>query len=158
MIRVLFVCTGNICRSPTADGVFRQMVENAGLAHRIDVDSCGTTGYHVGEKPDPRAREFAQSRGYDLSNLRARQLSNRDFTDFDYLLAMDDGHLATMQRACPKEHQGKLRLFLDFHPDHRGKDVPDPYYGGQSGFVRVFDLVEETSGHFLRYLHETHGL
>jgi protein-tyrosine phosphatase len=139
---VLFVCTGNICRSPTADGVMRRMVRDAGLAHGVRVDSAGTHDYHVGEPPDARAQEHARRRGYDLSGLRARQVVIEDFESFELILAMDRGHLAILRRIAPPPHRHKLRLFMEFAPGWRAEEVPDPYYGGPAGFERVLDMVE----------------
>ena len=133
MKSVLFVCTGNICRSPSADGILRHMAAQEGLDLRID--SCGTHGYHIGEAPDHRSIQVARDNGVDLSFLAARKLSAEDFENFDLLLAMDSGHLTTMQRLCPPEHTHKLRLFLE-----NGADVPDPYYGSISDFEHVYDL------------------
>lgn len=144
-MKVLFVCTGNICRSPTAEGVFRHMVAEAGLGHRIAADSAGTHGYHIGDPPDPRSCEAAAGRGFDLTNLRARKVTARDFHDFDLILAMDQGHLAHLQAMRPKDARADLKLYLDFHPAIRTRDVPDPYYGGPEGFARVLDMVEDTS-------------
>ena len=158
MISVLFVCTGNICRSPTADGVFAHMVAQAGLSRQIHVDSCGTTSYHVGDPADRRAVKEARKRGYDLSHLRGRQLAKSDFDTFDYLIAMDDGHLDVLHRSCPENRQDRLKLFLDFHPSRSGQSVPDPYYGGAGGFTHVLDLIEETSQSLLDHLREYHGL
>jgi protein-tyrosine phosphatase len=135
-MRVLFVCTGTICRSPTAAGVFSHFVRQAGLQATIHVESAGTHDYHSGNPPDARAQEHARLRGYDLSALRARQVRKRDFAEFDHIVAMDSGHLAILERNCPPEHRGKLRMLI------RGRDVPDPYYGGAEGFERVLDLVE----------------
>lgn len=142
MIKVLFVCTGNICRSPTAEGVFRALVEAEGLAGRIATDSAGTHGYHVGEAPDGRSAAAALRRGVDLSDLRARKVRPGDFSDFDLVLAMDRGHADILRRQCPPDLAGRVRLFLDFAPDLGIKDVPDPYYGGGDGFERVLDMVE----------------
>jgi protein-tyrosine phosphatase len=135
-VKVLFVCTGNICRSPTAAGVFAHYVERAGLAGAVSVASAGTHDYHVGNPPDARAQDHALRRGYDLSALRARQVRRRDFAEFDLILAMDRGHLELLKANCPEEHRGKLRMLI------RGRNVPDPYYGGPEGFDRVLDLVE----------------
>ncbi len=134
-MKVLFVCTGNICRSPTAEGVLKEMARKEKLA--VHVESRGTHDYHVGEPPDARAQQHAKRRGYDLSAQRARHVSKSDFETFDLIVAMDRGHLRMLQRTCPAEHRGKLRLFL---PD---RDVPDPYYGGPDGFEQVLDMVEE---------------
>ncbi|GGP27424.1 low molecular weight protein-tyrosine-phosphatase [Silvimonas amylolytica] len=140
--RVLFVCTGNICRSPTADGVMRQLVRKAGLQERVDIDSAGTDDYHVSEAPDRRAQQHARKRGYDLSFLRARQVHKPDFSQFDLILAMDKGHFTRLERQCPAEYRDRLKMFLDFAAGQAGKDVPDPYYGGPDGFEHVLDLVE----------------
>ena len=134
MRSILFVCTGNICRSPTAEGVLRRLAEKESIA--IRVESRGTHDYHVGEPPDERAQHHAKRRGYDLSAQRARHISERDFEEFDLVVAMDRGHLRILQRLCPPQHARKLRLFL------QENDVPDPYYGGPEGFERVLDLVE----------------
>ena len=142
MVSVLFVCLGNICRSPTADGIFRQMVEEAGLAGQVTIDSAGTGDWHIGHSPDARTAEKARERGYDLSKLRARQVCSDDYPTFDYILAMDEQNLADMQRQCPPEHQRKLGLFLDYAEGAEVRAVPDPYYGGPEGFDRVLDLVE----------------
>jgi len=141
-VRVLFVCMGNICRSPTAQGVFRKLVREAGLEDAVEVDSAGTHAYHVGNAPDPRAQQTARGRGLDLSDLRARQIRQEDFAHFDYILAMDEDNFYALSLICPAEHQGKLRLLMEF-ADHWGeREVPDPYYGGDQGFERVFDMVE----------------
>jgi protein-tyrosine phosphatase len=139
---VLFVCTGNICRSPTAEGVFRELAQRAGLVVRVD--SAGTHDYHAGEAPDRRAVAHARQRGYDLTLLRARQVAAPDFEEFDLLVAMDRGHLRILERMAPPVHRGKLRLMLEFAGQPEG-DVPDPYYGAGDGFERVLDLVEAAS-------------
>ena len=151
MRRILFVCTGNICRSPTAEAVARHLVETAGLRGRIEVDSAGTQGYHAGEAPDPRTQKAAKLRGYDLSRLRARKLELRDFQEFDLLLAMDRRHLETLQRQCPEVYKPKLELFLPFGGAHHyGDEVPDPYYGGPKGFDLVLDMCEAAAQGVLR--------
>lgn len=144
-MRVLFVCTGNICRSPTAAGVFAALVRQAGLQDAIHVESAGTHDYHVGSPPDLRAQHHARQRGYDLSALRARQVRRRDFAEFDLIVAMDRGHLEILEDNCPEAHRGKLRMLIP------GRDVPDPYYGGPEGFDRVLDMVEAAC---LALLHE----
>lgn len=150
--KLLFVCTGNICRSPTADGVFRHMVRQAGLADIYYGDSAGTHGYHVGEPPDLRAVRVAQKRGYDFADLRARKLVANDFDDFDYLLAMDAGHLRQLQK-LGKNTQATICMFTDFLDDaDKGTDVPDPYYGDLKGFEQVFDLVEKSTAALLAHL------
>mgnify|MGYP001810359147 CR=1 FL=1 len=152
MVKLLFVCTGNICRSPTAHGVMRALVAQAGLADRVAVESAGTHAYHVGEAPDPRSVAAARRRGYDLSDLRARQVRAADFATFDLILAMDHGHLAQLRRACPPLKHDRLRLFLSYAP-HLGIDeVADPYYGGPEGFERVLDEVEAAARGLLESL------
>lgn len=150
--KVLFVCTGNICRSPTAEGVARGLAEKAGLAHRFEFDSAGTHGYHIGEPPDPRTVAAAAKRGYDLAPLRARRVTDFDFVRFDHVLAMDRGHLDILKRACPAERRHTLGLFLDYAVRHDEDEVPDPYYGDASGFERVLDLVEDAADSLIRRL------
>lgn len=140
---VLFVCMGNICRSPTAEGVLRERAAIAGL--RLDIDSAGTHGYHVGEAPDRRAQKHALRRGYDLSRQRARQIQDDDFLRFDLILAMDKHNLALLQRQCPPEQHSKLKLFLSYGRLDPAGEVPDPYYGGDAGFERVLDLIEDAA-------------
>lgn len=140
--RVLMVCTGNICRSPTAHGVLQHKLQGLGLGQRIEVDSAGTFA-HRGSAPDPRTQAAAQRRGYDLSRLRGRSLQEQDYERFDLLLAMDTGHLELMSSRCPEPHRGKLALLLAFCPRPDGLvEVPDPYYGGPEGFDRVIELIE----------------
>lgn len=150
--RILFVCMGNICRSPTAEGVTRTLAERQGLAEVFEFDSAGTHGYHIGNPPDQRARQSAAERGYDLSALKARQVNEFDFVRFDHILAMDRDNLALLQQACPEQHQGKLRLFLEFAANFAEDEVPDPYYGGPEGFARVLDLVEDAANGLLNQL------
>ena len=151
-VSVLFVCMGNICRSPTAHGVFRKLVEEAGLQDRIEIDSSGTHAYHVGKAPDPRAQETARRRGLELGDLRARQVSQEDFERFDYILAMDEENQYSLSLICPLEHQQKLRLFMEFAPEWGVREVPDPYYGGATGFEQVFDMVEEACRGLLEHI------
>lgn len=141
MTCVLFVCLGNICRSPTAHGVFESLVKAKGLAEQIHIDSCGTGGWHIGESPDKRATAHARKRGYDLSHLRARQVQSNDFYEFDYILAMDEANLRELDLLCPKDAKVIPQLFLSFG-DYSETEVPDPYYGGERGFEHVLDLVE----------------
>ena len=143
MTKVLFVCTGNICRSPSAEGVFRHMVEDAGLSGVIGVDSAGTHAYHLGEAPDPRSQAAARKRGYDISTLVARQVKAEDFREFDFILAMDWENLAALQQMCPKIYQHKLMLLMRFSNEFEEATVPDPYYGGPEGFGKVLDYIED---------------
>lgn len=141
-VRVLFVCMGNICRSPLAHGLFAHRVRESGLEDVVEVDSAGTHAYHVGEPPDRRMQQTAQARQIDLSTLRARQVDAADFERFDYVLAMDESNYDILRDICPAGREGRLRLFLEFATDRPETEVPDPYYGGASGFERVYDLVE----------------
>jgi protein-tyrosine phosphatase len=150
--RVLFVCTGNICRSPTAEGVLRKLAADAGLAHRIVVDSAGTHGYHVGEAPDARSQTHARQRGYDLSELRARRFTREDFHAFDLILAMDREQHAILARLAPSSAGQKLRMMLEFARRPGGDEVPDPYYGGPDGFELVLDLIEDAAEGLLDHL------
>ena len=150
-MKVLFVCLGNICRSPTAEAVFRDLVLRQGRELQIEVDSAGTHGYHIGDPPDGRAQAAARRRGFDMSRLRARQIHASDFEEFDLILAMDRDNLAELERRCPARLRGRLRLLLEFEPSGE-LDVPDPYYGGESGFERVLDLVEAAARGLLEEL------
>jgi protein-tyrosine phosphatase len=152
MRSVLFVCTGNICRSPTAQGVFRKLVADAGLADRITVDSAGTHGYHVGEPPDRRTQIAARTRGYDLSDLRARQVGPEDFHRFDLVLAMDRQHREILARLAPASAGHKLRLMMEFARRSAHEEVPDPYYGGPASFELVLDLLEDAAEGLLAIL------
>ncbi len=140
---VLFVCTGNICRSPTAEGVFRALAARRGVLERLRVDSAGTHDYHAGEPPDARAVEHAARRGYDLAALRARQVRRSDFDDFAWILAMDRTHLRLLKAQAPGGSIATVTLFTDHSRGWRGLDVPDPYYGGPGGFEKVLDMAEE---------------
>lgn len=144
-MQILFVCLGNICRSPTAHGVFERKLEWAGLDQRVSVESAGTGAWHLGKAPDPRAQAAARTRGYDLSHLRARQAEPSDFDRFDYILAMDQDNLTELQMMMPEDYDGHLGLFLDFSDYSQVREVPDPYYGEGGGFEQVLDLVEEAS-------------
>jgi protein-tyrosine phosphatase len=140
---VLFVCMGNICRSPTAEGVFAHMLREAGLAERVRVDSAGTHNYHPGSPPDERSQQHALHRGYNLSSLRARRVQAEDYERFDLLLAMDWDNLALLEDDCPPEHARKLRRLMEFAQVSSHTVVPDPYHGGDQGFEDVLDLVEQ---------------
>lgn len=142
MVKVLFVCMGNICRSPTAQGVFEQLVTREGLQDRIHIDSAGTHAYHIGEPPDARAQAAAKRRGIDLSPQRARRVDTADFLEFDYVLAMDRSNYEDLHAICHPEYTERLKLFLAYAPEAGEQDVPDPYYGGAQGFERVLDLIE----------------
>jgi protein-tyrosine phosphatase len=156
--RVLFVCMGNICRSPTAHGVFEAKVREAGLADRVEVDSAGTHSYHVGAPPDHRSQAHALKRGFDLSTQRARQLTPEDFETFDLVLVMDWENLVTAERLCPPARAKKLRRFAEFFQQHDSPVVPDPYQGGADGFEHVLDLVEDGSAGLLAHVRRELGL
>lgn len=141
-MKVLFVCTGNICRSPTAEAVLRGLAVRRKLGERVFADSAGTHGYHIGEPPDPRTRDAAGRRGYPMAGMVARKVSVSDFAAFDLVVAMDQGHFHALKRLAPPGAAGKLRLFMDWVDDAASRDVPDPYYGGPSGFEDVLDIVE----------------
>ena len=156
MIEVLFVCMGNICRSPTAEGVFRHIVEGAGHKQKIGIDSAGTIAHHAGESPDPRAQETALRHGVDLSKQRARQVLVADFNRFDYIIAMDKENLSELRNLKPASFDGHLGLLLDFAPSVKRDSVPDPYYGGDGGFEAVFEMVTEASHGLLRDIEGNH--
>lgn len=156
-VSVLFVCMGNICRSPTAEGVFRHVVTASGLADAIYIESAGTHGYHAGEPPDRRSQAAADRRGYSLASLRARRFDATDFERFDYVLAMDRENLAWLEELAGDDHRERLSLFLSF-AEGVGDEVPDPYYGGAAGFERVLDLVEEASQGLLATLRTRHSI
>lgn len=143
MNRLLFVCMGNICRSPTAEGVMRQRLQEHGLDRRVEVDSAGLESYHVGDAPDRRAQAAARRRGYDLSGLRARQVAPEDFARFDLILAADRSVLKELRRLCPDQYAGRLALCLDHSRRFKGQEIPDPYYGGPQGFERTLDMIED---------------
>jgi protein-tyrosine phosphatase len=148
-LSILVVCTGNICRSPTAEGVLRHLAAKRGLADRVQVRSAGTHDYHVGESPDPRTVKHASKRGYDLSTQRAQQVMNEHFHECDYILAMDRGHLRILKGLAPGDAKARLGMFLEASARWKGEDVPDPYYGGVDGFERVLDMVEEAAERWL---------
>jgi len=156
-IGLIFICMGNICRSPTAEAVFRHQVEQAGLTEQILIDSAGTHDYHIGEAPDARTQRAARKRGYDLSNLRGRQVVVADFYRFDYMLAMDEANLEILKRLRPRDAQSHLGLLLEFAERHTEREVPDPYFGGADGFERVLDMVEDAAAGLLKHL-RTRGL
>ncbi len=144
-MKVLFVCLGNICRSPMAEGVFRAEIEKRGLGEQVEIDSAGTSDWHVGEPPDPRAVKAAAARGYDIGHLRGRQVSANDFAHYDLVLAMDHENLDHLLRMAGPDQVHKVRLFMDFAPSAPEEEVPDPYYGGEEGFAYVLSLLEEAA-------------
>ena len=153
-MRILFVCLGNICRSPTAEAVVRALAARELPEVGLEVDSAGTAAYHVGEPPDPRMQAAAARRGYELKALRARVVEPRDFERFDLILAMDRENLEVLHRRAPEQARERVRLFLEFSPDSEPREVPDPYYGGANGFEEVLDLVEAAARGLLGYLHQ----
>ncbi|HXW11016.1 MAG TPA: low molecular weight protein-tyrosine-phosphatase [Steroidobacteraceae bacterium] len=148
-MRVLFVCMGNICRSPTAEGVFREFARRHAPDLELEIDSAGTHDYHVGEPPDPRALKAASTRGLDISGLRARQVEAADFERFDLILAMDRLNYETLRERSPPAFRSRIRLLLEFADDASREDVPDPYYGGPKGFEEVLDLLEDAAAGLL---------
>lgn len=157
-VSILFVCMGNICRSPTAHGVFRHRIAEAGLLQRVRIESAGTHDYHVGHGPDRRARSAARDRGYEFDDLRARQVEDADFDRFDYILAMDRDNLAILRQRGGRAPRAEIGLFLDYAPDVAGREVPDPYYGAPNGFEEVLDLVEAGADGLLAHLRRSHGI
>lgn len=158
-IRVLFVCLGNICRSPLAEGVFRDMVEKAGFADAFEIDSAGTGAWHVGEMPDPRMRATAKRYGIDISSQRGRQLQRLDLSEFDHVFVMDKTNLHDALSLDPDgDHGTRVRLFREFDPEPGGYQVPDPYTGGQEGFEKVYTIVERTSRAILDRFREIYSL
>jgi len=150
--RVLFVCMGNICRSPTVEAVFKEVARRELPDRVIEIDSAGTHAYHDGHAPDPRAQRAAQRRGIDLSALRARRIQAEDFSRYDLVLAMDPLNVAVMEEHCPAEHRARIRLLMEFAPAIDREDVPDPYYGGSNGFEYVLDLAEEASAGLIAFV------
>jgi len=161
MYKVLFVCTGNICRSPTAEGVFRQIVEHAGLGDVISVDSAGIGSWHVGDPPDARAVETALNNGVDITSLRARKVVRDDFKDFDLIIALDSTHLGALEEMrpgfSPDHDRAVLDLMMRFAPQYGTEDVPDPYYGGKDGFQNVFDMIKSACEGLLNHIREQKG-
>jgi len=155
-VSVIFVCLGNICRSPTAHGVFRSLVKESGLLDKIEIDSAGTAAYHVGKKADDRSRQVALSRGIEMEDLRARKVDFGDLITFDYILAMDESNYTNLISLGLPEHHSKIRMFLDFSKDFSEKEVPDPYYGGVQGFDQVFDMVTSASKGLLEEIQKKH--
>ena len=154
--RVLFVCLGNICRSPAAEAVFAKLATDAGVAEHFTIDSAGTGGWHVGESADARMRRAAKNRGIAITSV-ARQVSRSDFERFDLLVAMDGSNVDALSRMAPAHHRSKVVLFRDFDPESLGEDVPDPYYGGDDGFDEVLDIVTRAGEGLLAELMKTRG-
>ena len=143
--RVLFVCMGNICRSPTAEGMFLKKISDSGYLDKFEADSCGTHQYHLGHAPDSRTQEAAKNRGIDLSKLRARKIDYSDFEDFDLILVMDKLNQRNLFDLCPDQYKNKIKLMLDYLPDETLEEVPDPYYGGEQGFEIVLDILDKAT-------------
>jgi protein-tyrosine phosphatase len=156
MVKVLFVCMGNICRSPTAEGVFRHYVAQHNLHSHISTDSAGTHSYHIGSAPDKRSQEAALARGFDLSDLCARRVATEDFEKFDYILAMDRENYENLRSVSPSQYRHKVQLFLQYAAGLEEEEVPDPYYGGVKGFEHVLDLVETAAQGLLQVLRQQH--
>ncbi|AJQ95831.1 low molecular weight protein-tyrosine-phosphatase [Gynuella sunshinyii] len=150
--RVLFICLGNICRSPIAEGVFRALIQERGIDDQFVVDSAGTAGYHVGEGPDERAVRALKGRKVDISDLRARQLQSSDFDEFDYILVADRQNLKDVQTLAGDNCHAEVRLFLSYDPESKVDEIPDPYYGGSEGFETVIDLCKAASEKFLQHI------
>lgn len=155
-VKVLFVCMGNICRSPTAHAVFRKLVRDQGLEQHIAIDSAGTHAYHVGNPPDSRSMQVARNRGIEMNDLRARKVDFGDFIEYDYVLAMDAANYSILRDLALPEHFEKIRLFLEFAENFSQTEVPDPYYGGAQGFELVFDMVTDASEGLLRHIRKQH--
>ena len=155
-VKVLFVCMGNICRSPTAQGVFEHMLMQHGLTERITVDSAGTHAYHIGHAPDRRSQVAAARRGIDISRLCARRVLERDYEIFDYVLAMDHDNLTILKQQCPSEHSAKVQLLLEYAPQLNTLEVPDPYYGAPTGFELVLDLIDAAAQGLLDDIRQRH--
>lgn len=155
-VRVLMVCLGNICRSPTAQGVLEKLIENQGLQQSVQVDSAGTGDWHLGEAPDPRAVSAAARRGFEIHRQTARQVERRDFEHFDYILCMDRSNLSTVREICPRAHRSKLQLLMEFGNSSHHDTVPDPYYSGDQGFELVLDLLEDACDNFLVHVRAEH--
>ena len=157
MTKVLFVCMGNICRSPMAEGIFRREIAKAGLQDKVVMDSAGTHSYHVGAPPDARAQGAIKKRGVDIADLRGRQVADVDFDKFDYILAMDSDNLRLLKHQAPADKHGKIRLLLSFSQQYRNQQVPDPYYGGAHGFEGNLDMIEDAVAGLIAEIQQTFG-
>jgi protein-tyrosine phosphatase len=158
MIKVLFVCTGNICRSPMAEGMFRQAVRDAGLEKQVQIDSAGTHSAHIGDPPDQRAQQASRKRGVDISGLRGRQVADRDFSEYDYILVMDSANYNHLTRRAPEQFHGKIQRLLSFSRKYPNLDVPDPYYGGAQGFDENLDMIQDAIQNLVREINGQNGL
>ncbi len=158
MLKILFVCTGNICRSPTAEVVFRDLVAKKGLSDQFEIDSCGTHGYHIGEGADPRSCRFAKIRGYDLSAHVARQITSEDFVKYDWILVMDKMNLRALEEIVPDVYRNKIELFMRFSEQSEQTIVPDPYYGNDKAFSKVIDYCEDAAQGFLTFLQKAYQI
>ena len=156
MTSVLFVCMGNICRSPMAEGAFRVVVEEAGLGDAIRIDSAGTIGYHAGSPPDRRAQATACENGVDISGQRSRKVTDADFADFDYIMVMDRENLSDLLARCPHEFRDRIKLFLTYAPGLLGDEMPDPYYGADNQFDRCFEAAEKAAANLLSHIKDRH--
>jgi protein-tyrosine phosphatase len=155
MVKVLFVCLGNICRSPTAEGVFRKLVQGEKLEYLFEIDSAGTHAYHIGDPPDERAQAACVRRGINITSLRGRQAIAEDIEKFDYVLAMDRENYQDLLDICPPGHESRIRLFMEFAANRPEEEVPDPYFGGVSGFDRVLDMIEDAARGLLEDIRRT---
>lgn len=157
MINILFICMGNICRSPSAEGFFARALQYSDYKDRVSIDSAGTHSYHIGQAPDPRAVDIASNFGVDISKLRARKVRKSDFDDYDLMIAMDSGNLANLKAIRPSGSTARLKMMMKFHPDGHPEDVPDPYYGGIDGFTYMCELLDSATAGLLKDVEERLG-